>query len=204
MFVLERLIDIACRRHGFDRLDLRRRNLVPPEAMPYRNPLGLVYDSGDYPASLRRAAELGDWAGFAARRAEAQRARPLSRHRHRCLDRAEYRRPARARRVDDRPVGHGRDRARHDVGRPGSRNELRPDRQRMARRAIPSRSGWSPAIPTGCRPAAARPRRARCGSGRGLSRRRPTRSSRRAAASPPRCSKPPRPTSNFRRGAVSS
>ncbi|HKS89819.1 MAG TPA: xanthine dehydrogenase family protein molybdopterin-binding subunit [Stellaceae bacterium] len=73
MFVLERLIDIACRRHGFDRLELRRRNLVPPAAMPYRNPLGLVYDSGDYPASLKRAAELGDWAGFAARRAEARR-----------------------------------------------------------------------------------------------------------------------------------
>jgi carbon-monoxide dehydrogenase large subunit len=73
MFVLERLIDIACRRHGFDRLELRRRNLVPPDAMPYPNPLGLVYDSGDYPASLRRATELGDWAGFEARRAEARR-----------------------------------------------------------------------------------------------------------------------------------
>jgi aerobic carbon-monoxide dehydrogenase large subunit len=71
MFVLERLIDIACRRHGFDRIEIRRRNLVTPEAMPYRNPLGLVYDSGDYPASLRRAAELADWAGFEARRAEA-------------------------------------------------------------------------------------------------------------------------------------
>jgi carbon-monoxide dehydrogenase large subunit len=73
MFVLERLIDIACRRHGFDRLETRRRNLVAPVAMPYRNPLGLVYDSGDYPASLQRAAELGDWAGFEARRAEARR-----------------------------------------------------------------------------------------------------------------------------------
>jgi aerobic carbon-monoxide dehydrogenase large subunit len=72
MFVLERMIDIACRRHGFDRLELRRRNLVPPDAMPYRNPLGLVYDSGDYPASLRRAAELGDWAGFETRRGEAR------------------------------------------------------------------------------------------------------------------------------------
>jgi carbon-monoxide dehydrogenase large subunit len=72
MFVLERMIDIACRRHGFDRLELRRRNLVSPDAMPYRNPLGLVYDSGDYPASLRRAAELADWAGFEARRAEAR------------------------------------------------------------------------------------------------------------------------------------
>lgn len=72
MFVLERLIDIACRRHGFHRLALRLQNLVPPEAMPYRNPLGLVYDSGDYPASLRRAAELGDWAHFEVRRAEAR------------------------------------------------------------------------------------------------------------------------------------
>jgi carbon-monoxide dehydrogenase large subunit len=73
VFVLERLIDIACRRHGFDRIELRRQNLVPPEAMPYRNPLGLVYDSGDYPASLTRAVELGDWAGFEERRAEARR-----------------------------------------------------------------------------------------------------------------------------------
>ena len=72
MFVLERLIDMACRQHGFDRLELRRRNLVRPEAMPYRNPLGLVYDSGDYPASLQRATELADWAGFEQRRAEAR------------------------------------------------------------------------------------------------------------------------------------
>ena len=71
MFVLERMIDIACRRHGFDRLELRRRNLISPDEMPYRNPLGLVYDSGDYPASLWRAAELGDWTGYEARRAEA-------------------------------------------------------------------------------------------------------------------------------------
>src|SRR6185437_14091713 len=73
VFVLERMIDIACRRHGFDRYEIRRRNLVTPAAMPYRNPLGLVYDSGDYPAALHHAAELGDWAGFAGRREEAHR-----------------------------------------------------------------------------------------------------------------------------------
>ena len=72
MFVIERLIDIACQRHGFDRIELRRRNLVPPTAMPYRNPLGLVYDSGDYPASLEQVLEMGDWAGFESRRAEAR------------------------------------------------------------------------------------------------------------------------------------
>ena len=72
MFVIERLIDIACRHHGFDRIEVRRRNLVTPDAMPYRNPLGLVYDSGDYPGSLQRAAELADWAGFEGRRTEAR------------------------------------------------------------------------------------------------------------------------------------
>ncbi|HEY2995933.1 MAG TPA: xanthine dehydrogenase family protein molybdopterin-binding subunit [Methylomirabilota bacterium] len=73
IFVTERLIDLAARRHGFDRVALRRRNLVPATAMPYRNPLGLVYDSGDYAAAQDRAVALADWAGFEARRAEARR-----------------------------------------------------------------------------------------------------------------------------------
>ena len=72
MFVMERLIDLAARRHGFDRLELRRRNVVPRTAMPYRNPLGLVYDSGDYLAAQDRATALADWADFARRRAEAR------------------------------------------------------------------------------------------------------------------------------------
>jgi carbon-monoxide dehydrogenase large subunit len=73
MFVMERLIDLAARRHGFDRVALRRRNLVPPGAMPYTNAFGIVYDSGDYPAALDRVLALADWAGFEARRAEARR-----------------------------------------------------------------------------------------------------------------------------------
>jgi carbon-monoxide dehydrogenase large subunit len=73
MFLIERLIDLAARRHGFDRVALRRRNLVPAGAMPYRNPLGLLYDSGDYVAVQDRAIALSDWAGFEARRAEARR-----------------------------------------------------------------------------------------------------------------------------------
>src|SRR5215467_6801634 len=72
MFVIERLIDLAARRHGFDRLALRRRNLVPPEAMPYTNPFGIVYDSGTYAAVQDRATRLADWAGFEARRREAR------------------------------------------------------------------------------------------------------------------------------------
>jgi len=72
MFVMERLIDLAARRHGFDRVALRRRNLVPPGAMPYTNPFGIVYDSGDYPAAQDRVLALADWAGFEARRREAR------------------------------------------------------------------------------------------------------------------------------------
>jgi carbon-monoxide dehydrogenase large subunit len=85
MYVLERLIDLAAVRHGFDRVDLRRRNLVPATAMPYRNPLGLLYDSGDYAAAQDRAIALADWAGFEARRAEARR-----RGRYRGIGMANY------------------------------------------------------------------------------------------------------------------
>jgi carbon-monoxide dehydrogenase large subunit len=73
MFVIERLIDLAARRHAFDRVALRRRNLIAVTAMPYRNPLGLVYDSGDYASAQDRVVALADWAGFDARRAEARR-----------------------------------------------------------------------------------------------------------------------------------
>src|SRR5207249_9445434 len=73
MYVIERLIDLAARRHGFDRIGLRRKNLVPSSAMPYRNPVGLVYDSGDYAAALDRLVELSDWKGFESRRADARR-----------------------------------------------------------------------------------------------------------------------------------
>jgi carbon-monoxide dehydrogenase large subunit len=72
MFAMERLIDIAARRGGFDRLELRRRNLIAAESMPYRNALGMLYDSGDYRGAQARAVELADWAGFAARRREAR------------------------------------------------------------------------------------------------------------------------------------
>ena len=73
LFVIERLIDLAARRLGVDRVALRRRNLVPAGAMPYRNPVGLLYDSGDYADAQDRVVALADWAGFEARRAEARR-----------------------------------------------------------------------------------------------------------------------------------
>jgi len=85
MFVIERLIDLAARRHGFDRVALRRRNLVATSAMPYTNPFGIVYDSGDYGAVQDRAVALADWAGFEARRREAR-----ARGRYRGIGLANY------------------------------------------------------------------------------------------------------------------
>ena len=72
-YALERLIDTAARELGFDRVKLRRQNLVPPQAMPYRNAVGMVYDSGTYEANMDLAMQLADWRGFAARREAALR-----------------------------------------------------------------------------------------------------------------------------------
>jgi aerobic carbon-monoxide dehydrogenase large subunit len=73
MFAIERLIDIAARQFGYDRIELRRANLIPASAQPYANPLGMTYDSGDYERSMDRALALADWKGFSERRREAIR-----------------------------------------------------------------------------------------------------------------------------------
>ncbi len=70
-YVLERLADRAARASGLDRAEIRRRNLVPADAMPYSTPVGPVYDSGNFPGILDTLLEAGDWKGFAARRDEA-------------------------------------------------------------------------------------------------------------------------------------
>lgn len=68
-FVLERLIDKAARETGTDRVALRERNLVGD--LPYRNALGVVYDSGDFRKSQDMALRLADWDGFETRRRDA-------------------------------------------------------------------------------------------------------------------------------------
>jgi len=73
-FAIERLIDAAAAELGIDRVALRRKNLVRPEAMPYRNAVGMSYDSGTYEANMDAAMKLADWNGFDRRR-EAARAR---------------------------------------------------------------------------------------------------------------------------------
>ncbi|MCS6920846.1 MAG: molybdopterin-dependent oxidoreductase, partial [Elioraea sp.] len=72
-YVIERLIDQAAREMGIDRVELRRRNMVPPSAMPWRTPVGATYDSGEFAKVLDAALARADWAGFPQRRQEAAR-----------------------------------------------------------------------------------------------------------------------------------
>jgi carbon-monoxide dehydrogenase large subunit len=72
-YLVERLIDAAARDLKVDRVELRRKNMVRPEAMPYKTPVGKLYDSGDFQIVLNAALKTMDWAGFEARRAEAAR-----------------------------------------------------------------------------------------------------------------------------------
>lgn len=70
-YAIERAIDVAALQLGLDRAELRRRNLIAPDAMPFRTGLVFTYDSGDFPAGQRKALAAADWDGFAARKAAA-------------------------------------------------------------------------------------------------------------------------------------
>lgn len=70
-FLLERIVDKAARETGIDPAELRRRNFVPEDAFPYQTPVALQYDTGNYQATLDKAMEMIDYAGFEGRRAEA-------------------------------------------------------------------------------------------------------------------------------------
>jgi aerobic carbon-monoxide dehydrogenase large subunit len=76
-YAIERLVDIAADELGdvlgVDRIALRRKNLIRSDAMPYRNAVGMLYDSGRYAENMKWAMELADWKGFPARRREARR-----------------------------------------------------------------------------------------------------------------------------------
>ena len=72
IYIIERLMDAAAREMGLDGAELRRRNLVRPEQMPYTNAMAQVYDSGQFERILDQGLVLADWAGFAARRAASQ------------------------------------------------------------------------------------------------------------------------------------
>src|ERR1700756_4698692 len=72
-YVIERMVDEAAAELGIDAVELRRRNTIPPEAMPFKSGLTFTYDCGEFEKCLDMALELADGAGFESRRAQAQR-----------------------------------------------------------------------------------------------------------------------------------
>jgi carbon-monoxide dehydrogenase large subunit len=67
IYIIERLLDRAADVVGLDQVEIRRRNLIKPEAMPYKTQTMYVYDSGEFERMLDRCLEIADWNGFAAR-----------------------------------------------------------------------------------------------------------------------------------------
>jgi aerobic carbon-monoxide dehydrogenase large subunit len=71
-YVMERMADLAAIELGIDQVDIRQRNMITPDQMPFKTGLVFTYDSGDFPAVMDEALEAADWAGFPARREEAK------------------------------------------------------------------------------------------------------------------------------------
>jgi carbon-monoxide dehydrogenase large subunit len=72
IYIMERLVDLAAQQCGFDPVELRRKNLIRPNAFPYTNGVGITYDNGEYELGLDTALRLADYTGFAARKADAK------------------------------------------------------------------------------------------------------------------------------------
>jgi len=72
-YITERLIEQAAVATGIDPVEIRRRNYIPPQAMPYTTPTGFTYDSGDFARVADRCVEVADWKGFSARRAASEK-----------------------------------------------------------------------------------------------------------------------------------
>ena len=112
---------------NIDPAELRRRNTIPPQAMPYKTPLTFTYDSGRFEENLDRTMKLADWAGFDARRRGGGAARHAARHRHLQHHRAGRRSHLRDRRNPLRSARRADLGDRLDLARPGSRHRADAD-----------------------------------------------------------------------------
>ena len=74
-FVIERLVEVAARQMGQDPAEFRMRNFI--RSFPHQTPVIMAYDAGDYPACMKKALEMADYAGFAARKAKSAKAGKL-------------------------------------------------------------------------------------------------------------------------------
>ena len=71
-YLLERIVQVAADQMGIDAAEIRRRNFIQPDQFPYQTPVALVYDTGNYEASMSKALQAADYAGFASRKAASK------------------------------------------------------------------------------------------------------------------------------------
>ena len=76
-YLLERIVQVAADDMGIDAAEIRRRNFIQPDQFPYQTPVALIYDTGNYEASLDKALETADYAGFEDRKQESASAGKL-------------------------------------------------------------------------------------------------------------------------------
>ena len=133
-YLIEQLLDRAARVIGVDPIEIRRRNFIPPSAMPHKLHSGIAYDSGDFMRVMDECLKLADWNGFPKRAAESKKNGKLrGRGIGYFIEEAAI--------FNDRMVHplrserHAHDPRRHPFARPGSSDRLRADGARMARRA---------------------------------------------------------------------
>ena len=194
-YLIERVIEAAADKTGIDAAELRRRNLIAPDKMPYTTAFGNTYDSGDFPGRLRARAGACRLCGLCRAQEGGEEGRQAARHRHRLLsgDRRRLSGRGRAHVVSRRRQGAWSASAPAPAGRATA-----PCSAMWRRAGSPSqrtRSRSHRAIPRATCRASARSLRARpCMSAAPL-RAPPTRCWRRANGSPPCCCRRPRPIS---------
>ena len=125
-YLIERLMDEAALQIGMDPVELRRRNFIKPEQMPYHTQTHYVYNSGEFEEAMDKCLELADWAGFAARKAQSEQAGKLRGRGLRLLHRGG-RHLQRAHGPALRSRGQRHDPRRHPFARAGPRDGVRAD-----------------------------------------------------------------------------
>ncbi len=134
-YLAERLIDEAAVVTGIDRIELRRRNLIRPEAMPYATLTGYVYDSGEFEVAMDKCLGLVDWNGFAARKAQSEAAGLLrGRGLAYFIEEAGVFNERMDLRFDSERQRH--DPRRHALARPGPRHDVRANGVGVAGRTV--------------------------------------------------------------------
>ena len=90
IYCIERLMDYAADELGVDPVELRRKNFIRPEQMPFKTAAGELYDTGEFAKVMDTCLQKADWSGIAARKAQARGQGPAARHRHVLLHRIDH------------------------------------------------------------------------------------------------------------------